>query len=128
MQRSLPDRCVPPITRDRIDTQLAIDNEETMILWIGQSVSPQILKDLVGVEDIADVDRSMVSSPVVVILAIIHIDRVVFRFPYPGSHLGFPLRYRTSWRTGSRNASEYPSLLSHVKIWTAPKSNSVICS
>ena len=38
------------------------DNEDAMIVWIGQSVSPQILKELFGVDDIGDVDRNMVMS------------------------------------------------------------------
>ncbi|KAI0346387.1 sec24-like protein [Trametopsis cervina] len=40
-----------------------IDNEEIMMLWIGQSVSPQILTDLLGVDDVAAVDRNMVAIP-----------------------------------------------------------------
>ncbi|KAJ3559261.1 hypothetical protein NM688_g447 [Phlebia brevispora] len=40
-----------------------IDNEESQVLWIGASVSPQVLRDLLGVEDVAEVDRSMAGLP-----------------------------------------------------------------
>ena len=40
---------------------LPTDNEETIILWIGQSVSPQVLLDLFGVDDINSLDRKAVS-------------------------------------------------------------------
>lgn len=36
------------------------DNEEMTMLWIGDSVSPQLLLDLVGVDDIYSVDPKMV--------------------------------------------------------------------
>ena len=39
-----------------------IDNEDVMILWVGQSVSPQVLQDLLGVDDIAHLDRNMVRT------------------------------------------------------------------
>lgn len=31
-----------------------------MVLWIGQSISPQILSDVLGVEDVSAVDRNLV--------------------------------------------------------------------
>ncbi|TFK84659.1 sec24-like protein [Polyporus arcularius HHB13444] len=40
-----------------------IDNEDAMMLWIGASVSPQLLKDLLGVDDIWEVDQHMLSLP-----------------------------------------------------------------
>ncbi|KAI0087422.1 hypothetical protein BDY19DRAFT_893145 [Irpex rosettiformis] len=40
-----------------------IDNEDIMILWIGQSVSPQILTDLLGVDDLSAVDRNLTALP-----------------------------------------------------------------
>lgn len=36
------------------------DNEESMVFWIGSSVSPQILSDLFGVDDINAVNPRMV--------------------------------------------------------------------
>ncbi|KAL4254614.1 hypothetical protein ABKN59_005186 [Abortiporus biennis] len=40
-----------------------IDNEEMMVMWIGTSVSPQILQDLFGVDDVLKVDRTMTELP-----------------------------------------------------------------
>jgi hypothetical protein len=39
------------------------DNEELQVLWIGQSVSPQLLLDLLGVDDIFKVDIRIVRVP-----------------------------------------------------------------
>jgi protein transport protein SEC24 len=36
------------------------DNEELQVLWIGQSASPQLLLDLLGVDDIFKVDIRIV--------------------------------------------------------------------
>lgn len=33
-----------------------VDDEEQMILWVGASISPQLLKDLYGVESIHELD------------------------------------------------------------------------
>jgi protein transport protein SEC24 len=39
------------------------DNEELQVLWIGQSASPQLLLDLLGVDDIFKVDIRIVRVP-----------------------------------------------------------------
>ena len=41
-------------------TQCAV-NGETAILWLGAGVSPQILQDLYGVDDLNEIDKRMVS-------------------------------------------------------------------
>lgn len=38
-----------------------VDNGEVMMIWIGNSVSPQVLLDLFGVDDINLVDPRMVN-------------------------------------------------------------------
>jgi protein transport protein SEC24 len=41
-------------------TQSRIENGETAILWLGSSVSPALLQDLYGVDDLKDIDTRMV--------------------------------------------------------------------
>ncbi|TBU39840.1 sec24-like protein [Dichomitus squalens] len=40
-----------------------IDNEDSMMLWVGSSVSPQVLKDLLDVDDVFNVDPRMLYLP-----------------------------------------------------------------
>jgi hypothetical protein len=40
------------------------DNEELQVIWIGQSASPQLLLDLLGVDDIFNVDVRIVRVPI----------------------------------------------------------------
>jgi len=47
---------LPFVTR----THLFSDNAEIMMIWVGNSVSPQVLIDLFGVDDINKVDPKMV--------------------------------------------------------------------
>lgn len=47
---------LPPVPR----TYLFSDNGELMMIWIGGSVSPQVLIDLFGVDDINNVNPRMV--------------------------------------------------------------------
>lgn len=51
---SLHSNCFSPSTPD---------NEESMMLWVGQSVSPQLLQDLFAVDDQVNIDRNMVRLP-----------------------------------------------------------------
>jgi hypothetical protein len=39
------------------------DNEETMMIWIGGSASPQLLNDLFGTGELYALDPHMVSCP-----------------------------------------------------------------
>jgi len=53
------------LVRSRLDLSFTIDgcgadNEEMTIFWVGSAASPQILKDLFGVEDVYSVDPHMV--------------------------------------------------------------------
>ncbi|KAI0051352.1 protein transporter SEC24 [Auriscalpium vulgare] len=40
-----------------------MDNEDMQVLWVGQSVSPQILRDVFGVDDVADLDPYIHTVP-----------------------------------------------------------------
>ncbi|KAF7360198.1 SEC23 SEC24 family protein [Mycena venus] len=62
-----------------------IDNGEAMIMWVGGSVSPQILLDLFGVDDLMAVDAQMVANSL-------------------GLKPSFLPRFTTSSRTGAPSA------------------------
>lgn len=56
-----------PTYSQRIDANLhvpAAENGEIAILWLGSSVSPQILQDLYAVENLEELDVRMVGHPV----------------------------------------------------------------
>lgn len=48
-----------------------IENGEISIIWLGASVSPQVLLDLYAVENLQDLDVRMVSSNTVLALSIL---------------------------------------------------------
>lgn len=41
--------------------KVGTENGETAILWLGGSVSPALLQDLYGIDDLKDIDTRMVS-------------------------------------------------------------------
>lgn len=64
-----------------------------MILWVGQSVSPQVLLDLFGVDDINSLDRRMVS------LSLLHVEKTADhynRLIYRNCSHDYRRKYRTS--------------------------------
>lgn len=56
-------KAVNKLTRKKNWVSNTTDNEELQVLWIGQSVSPQLLLDLLGVDDIFKVDIRIVRVP-----------------------------------------------------------------
>ena len=44
-------------------SDIVTDNEEYMIFWVGSAVSPQLLNDLFGVDDVTAIDTHMVRYP-----------------------------------------------------------------
>ncbi|KAI0322894.1 sec24-like protein [Amylostereum chailletii] len=59
---------MPSLMRDSYQFMQAggiylVDNEEMQVLWIGQAVSPQLLQDLFGVQDVQEVDPYMIALP-----------------------------------------------------------------
>jgi len=48
---------------EKADISLQIANGEIAMIWLGAAVSPQILDDLYGVENLEDLDTRMVCPP-----------------------------------------------------------------
>ncbi|KAI0075537.1 sec24-like protein [Panus rudis PR-1116 ss-1] len=42
-----------------------IDNEELMVMWIGMNTSPQIFKDVFGVEELTEINRNLTEPPLI---------------------------------------------------------------
>lgn len=97
-----------------------------MILWIGQSVSPQVLQDLLGVDDINSLNRNLVRCRFGVGVICSHIV-YYFSLVWPFARRDSPLRCRILYWIGPDSEAEHPSFASLDKIWMVRRSTSVIC-
>ena len=98
------------------------------MVWIGNSVSPQVLVDLFGVDDINSVDPKIVRCP------FLQLNRSTF--PTQSSSYSLfsrnwvarcPSRSGTSSPIEESKGEEPRSCLSSDKIWMAQRSNSATC-
>jgi hypothetical protein len=101
------------------------DNEDLMIFWVGLSVSPQILLDLFGVDDISALDRNTVSAwPS---LAAMSSDLSNHRSNFLFLTLDYRLRSGIYWHIATCSEVAHRRYFLSARIWTERKLNSVTC-
>lgn len=104
------------------------DNEDSMMLWIGSSVSPQLLKDLLDVDDILHINPHMVGvlgmiTKKIVLIVNAFDSCLCLSFPVAFQH-----KSETFWHIDSDSEGTRQNLPLYGRTWTAPRSNSATCS